>query len=292
LPSDDVMPLIDSHCHAWTLWPYAPPVPDDTSRGSVEQLLWEMDQSGVEQACLVAANIERNPDNNGYVAEQVARYPDRLHHFAHIDCAWEPTYNTDGAAGRLEALIAQFRPVAVTRYFATETDAWPLSDEGLAFFETAQRHGILMSLAAAPQWHPQLRQIAQQFPDLPILMHHLGAFRLGTGTHQEDFARFAALAAEPNVYVKMSGFHYGAEHPWDFPQHEAIAHMKRLYEATGARRWCWGSDYPVLKRTRSFTYQQTIECIRSHCTFLPAEDLPWVLGGTLDALLKRAKEAR
>ena len=292
LPSVEAAPMIDSHCHAWTLWPYQPPVPDDASRGTVDQLLWEMDRSGVDQACLVAANIERNPDNNAYVAEHVARHPDRLHHFAHIDCCWEPTDNTDGAAERLEALVARFRPVAVTRYFATEVDGWPLSDAGLAFFAAAQAHGLIMSLAAAPQWYQQIAEIARRFPDMPFLMHHLGAFRLGRGALEDDFSAFVDLARAPNVYVKISGFHYGTGNPWDFPQLETIGYMKRLYETTGAGRWCWGTDYPVLKRDRSFTYQQTIECIRSHCDFLSAEDLPLVLGGTLDTLLKRAKEAR
>src|SRR5215216_491670 len=39
--------IVDSHCHAWRTWPYQPPVPGPTSRGTVEQLLWEMDQHGV-----------------------------------------------------------------------------------------------------------------------------------------------------------------------------------------------------------------------------------------------------
>ena len=51
-------PIIDSHCHAWTYWPYEPPVPDPESRGRVEQLLHEMDLNGVDQAFIVCAEIE------------------------------------------------------------------------------------------------------------------------------------------------------------------------------------------------------------------------------------------
>ncbi len=288
----DATPMIDSHCHAWTLWPYQPPVPDDTTRGTVEQLLWEMDQAGVAQACIVAANIERNPDNNAYVADVVARHRDRLHHFAHIDCVWEPTYNADGAADRLDALVARYRPAGVTRYFDTRVDDWPLSEEGLAFFARAQAHGLIMSLAVAPQWHPVIGEVAQRFPDMAFMIHHIGAFRMGDGDLRADFDRLVGLAARPNVHVKISGFHYGTERPWDFPQADTIAWLRRLYEATGADRWCWGTDYPVLKRDRSFTYLQTIETIRRHCAFLADDEVPRVLGGTLDMLLKRHKEAR
>ena len=34
--------IIDSHCHAWTTWPYDTRVPDPGSRGRVEQLLFEI----------------------------------------------------------------------------------------------------------------------------------------------------------------------------------------------------------------------------------------------------------
>lgn len=281
------IPMIDSHCHAWPVWPYEPPVPDETSRGTAEQLLWEMDQSGVAQACVVAANIERNPDNNAYVAAAVARHPDRLHHIAHIDCCWEPTYNTEGAADRLTALCERYRPAGVTRYFAAEVDDWPLSPAGLDFFARAEQLGLLMSLAVGPGWQPQIREIARRFPGLPILLHHLGAIRTSELSADEAFGLIAGTAEHDNVYIKVSGFHYGAARAWDFPQLETIALLERLFGVTGGRRLCWGSDYPVGKRDRSFTYQQTIECVRHYCGFLPAEDIPFVLGGTLDLLLRQ-----
>ena len=58
--------IIDSHSHAWQTWPYNPPVPDASSRGKVEQLLWDMDRNGVDKAVLVCAQIEHNPANNDY----------------------------------------------------------------------------------------------------------------------------------------------------------------------------------------------------------------------------------
>ncbi|MDE0554952.1 MAG: hypothetical protein OXI24_12085, partial [Candidatus Poribacteria bacterium] len=94
--------IIDSHTHAWPRWPYQPPVPDDESRGKVEQLLHEMDLHGVDKAVLICARIDRNPENNDYVAECVKRYPERLIQFADVDCSWTDTYHTDGASERLK----------------------------------------------------------------------------------------------------------------------------------------------------------------------------------------------
>lgn len=285
-----VLPLVDSHCHAWDYWPYDPPVPDPMTRGKIEQLIWEMDQSGVARACVVAANIELNPDNNRYVADAVARYPDRLHHIAHIDCAWEATYNAPGAADRLARLCDTFDPVGVTRYFDAKVDDWILSDEGLAFFAVAQERRLLMSISAGPAWHGRIAEIARRFPGMPILLHHIGAFHADVMTRDAAFAAMLPAITQPNVHVKISGFHYGAERFWDFPQHDTIAFVERLFDAVGARRMCWGSDYPVGRRDRGFTYPQTIECIRHHCVFLPAEDVPLVLGGTLDQLLRSRKK--
>jgi L-fuconolactonase len=285
------VPLIDSHCHAWTVWPYEPPVPDPDHRGTVEQLLWEMDQSGVAAACLVAANIERNPENNAYIAACVQKHPGRLHHIAHIDCHWEPTYTADGAADRLSDLVERFRPAGITKYFGPEVTDWPLSGEGTAFFARAERLGLVVSLAARPSWQPQLREVARRFPTMPMLLHHLGSFRGGGQSADEAFSLMAPTLERDNVYVKLSGFHYGAARSWDVPQIEAIAFARRLHGVTGGRRLCWGSDYPVVKRDRSFTYQQTIEMVRTHCTFLAAPDLPFVMGGTLDALLRKRRHA-
>ncbi len=66
--SDDGYAILDSHCHAWRRWPYPPLVPDEDSRGTIDQLLYEMDTNGIEQALVVCAAIEDNPDNVEYVA--------------------------------------------------------------------------------------------------------------------------------------------------------------------------------------------------------------------------------
>ena len=220
---------------------YDPAVPDPGQRGTVEQLLWEMDQSGVDQACIVAADIERNPDNNAYVAECVARHPGRLHHIAHIDCFWEPTYEVDGAVARLWRLSTGSNAAGVTRYFGAEVTDWPLSREGMAFFESRRAPRSHHDLAARPVWQPQLREVARRCPGLPILLHHLGSFRAGGIPANDAYELMAPTLEQDNIYVKLSGFHYGGARNWEFPQVEAAAFAGRIHAVTGGRRLCWGS---------------------------------------------------
>lgn len=276
--------IIDAHCHAWRLWPYQPPVPDSTSRGNIEQLLFEMDRHGVDQAVLVAARIDQNADNNDYVAGCVQRFPDRLHQFADVDCSWTETYHTAGAATRLAESVARYGHVGFTHYVkGDDTGAWFLSEEGTAFFQTADRLQQIVSLACVPSLHPVLRQMAARFPELPFLCHHKAGVRAAEPAPQLRMAEVMRSAALPNIYVKLSGFHYVSAVPWEYPYADCAPVVRQLYAAFGPDRLCWGSDYPVVRK--AMTYQQALEAFRRHCDFIPAEHQARILGGNLDRLL-------
>ena len=276
--------IVDSHCHAWRRWPYQPPVPDPESRGLIEQLLFEMDRNGVDQAAVVCARIDHNPDDNDYVFECVQRYPDRLHQIADVDCQWMPEYHTPGAADRLGAAIDRYRLKGFTHYVKREDDgAWFLSPEGLAFFEVAARRGQIASLSLPPHLQPVLRQLAARFPSVPFLCHHMAGARVAEPRHLPEIL---ASAAVPNIYVKLSGFHYVAPRGWEYPFPDCREVVRALYEHFGPERLCWGSDYPVLRRF--LTYRQSIEAFCTHCDFVPADDKARVLGDNLAGLLARA----
>lgn len=282
--------IIDSHCHAWTYWPYQPPVPDAESRGRVEQLLHEMDLHGVDRAAVVCAQIEHNPENNAYIADAVQRYPDRLYQLADVDSSWSDTYHTPGAADRLRAVAERWPIKGFTHYLKREDDgAWLHSDEGLAFFQVAADKKLIASLSCAPHHHRAIRTVAERFPSVPFLIHHLGSVKVAAPA-EEGLNDVLASAAVPNIYIKLSGFYYVTAGPtWDFPYRDTHAIVRAEYEAFGARRMCWGSDYPVVRR--AMTYEQALEAFRTHCDFVPAEEQAWILGGTLQRLLDEAGDA-
>ena len=157
--------IIDSHSHAWPRWPYQPPVPDGDSRGRIEQLLHEMDRHGVDQAVLVCARIDHNPDNNDYIFECAKQYPDRIIQFADVDCSWTDTYHTPGAADRLAEAADKYALKGYTHYFRGDDDgSWFFSDEGQRFFQTTADRGLIASLAMGPNLQAPLRKLAAQFP--------------------------------------------------------------------------------------------------------------------------------
>jgi predicted TIM-barrel fold metal-dependent hydrolase len=273
--------IIDSHTHTWRRWPYQPPVPDPESRGLVEQLLWEMDRHEVDQAVLVCARIEHNPDNNDYVAECIGNYPGRLIQFADVDCSWTETYHQAGAASRLQEAAERYRLKGFTHYLKGDTE-WFESDEGLAFFERAAELKLIASLALGPQWQGALRKLARRFPTLDFLCHHMAGAHYG----EESMDEVLRSAEVPNIHIKLSGFHYISKVSWDYPYADTFAGVRKLYEHFGGDRLCWGSDYPVV--CFNMTYQHALEAFRRHCTFVPAADKALILGGNMQRLLQKA----
>ncbi len=285
--------ILDSHCHAWRRWPYDPPVPDPTSRGSAEALLHEMDVHGVERAALVCARIgtgdNANDDNNDYAAEWASRHPDRLVVLVDVDCSWRPEHHTPGASRRLRETVERTGAIGFTHYVNADNDGWFASDEGTEFFATAAETNLVASLSLSPAWHADLRTIARAHPTLPILVHHLGGVSTARGTYVDDLAEVVASAAEPNIHVKVSGFHYASARGWDFPYAEARDAFRQLVRAFGPSRMTWGSDFPA---ARGFlTYTQSLEVVRTHCEFLDARDLDQILGETLARVLDTRRPA-
>jgi predicted TIM-barrel fold metal-dependent hydrolase len=278
--------IIDSHCHAWAYWPYQPPVPDPETRGRVEQLLHEMDRYGVDKAVLICAQITHNPANNDYVAEVAARHADRLYQFPDVDCSWSATYHTPGAAERLRAMAERWPIKGFTHYLRQEDDGWLVSAEGEAFFQIAAEYGLIASIAGGPQHERTLRQVAARFPTVPILRHHLAGVKASEEPPYPGLQEVLASARWPNIYIKLSGFAYCSQVGWEYPYHDTHRVIQSLYEAYGAQRMCWGSDYPVVRF--SMTYQQALEAFRTHCTFVLEAEKSLILGETLAGLLAGA----
>lgn len=277
--------IIDSHTHAWDLWPYEPKVPDPESRGRVEQLLWEMDRFGVDRAVLVCARIDHNPHNNDYVAGCLKRYPDRLIQFADVDCSWTDTYHTPGGAARLAEAAERYELKGFTHYLKSDYD-WFDSEEGQMFFAVAAEHRLIASLALHPGWMPALRKLARRFPSVSFLCHHMAGVRATEPEPRPQLEEVLRTAECPNVYLKLSGFHYVSGTAWDYPYPDTWEVVKRLYSAFGGQRLCWGSDYPVVRF--NMTYQHSLEAFRRHCSFIPASDHASILGGNLQRLLEAA----
>lgn len=276
--------ILDSHCHAWRTWPYSPLVPDEESRGTIEQLLYEMDLHGVREAAVVCAAIDNNPANVDYVSFAKERYRRRLHVIADLDCVWHDTYHAPGSADRLRALDDRYELAGFTHYVARNNDGWLASDDADAVFQVAEERGLIVSLAAGPAWQADLRAVARRHPAVAVLCHHLAGVSAAPGGDAR-LREVLESASCPNIFVKVSGFHYSSPAGWDYPWPDAIQVFRRIFDTFGPARLCWGSDFPA--STRHCTYRQSLEVVRAHCDFLTPADRRQILGATFMDLLAR-----
>jgi predicted TIM-barrel fold metal-dependent hydrolase len=282
------MAILDSHCHAWPRWPYSRAVPDAATRGSGESLLYEMDAHDVAHAVVVCARVGggagrsgyANDDNNEYVMGLSRAHPDRLTAWVDVDCEWRAEYHTPGAAARLDAALDASGAQGFTHYFRRGNDGWLTTDDALAFFATAAERGAVASLSLGAEWLDDLAGVLRELPALRVLLHHLGGPRRGSA---DDVERVAEFARHPAVGVKVSGLHYFAERPWDYPYPDGLRAVERLYRAYGADRLYWGSDFPA--SVGLLTHTQSIELVRTHCRFAGDDELGRIMGGNLAALL-------
>lgn len=219
------MRIVDSHCHTALGW-YEP----------IEVLLAQMDRNGVEQVVLIQMNGQTD---NSYQAECVRRYPDRVRSAAIVDA------KSPDAPAALERAVAE----GATGLRLDISSRAP-GDDPLALWRKAAELGIAISCRGQrDEYLPDsAAEVFEAFPMLPIVIEHIGGLK-AADLRSSERPKMFDLARFPNAYVKIHGlgeFSQRAMPPTEpFPFVQPIAPLVEMaYEAFGASRMMWGSDYP------------------------------------------------
>jgi predicted TIM-barrel fold metal-dependent hydrolase len=234
-----------------------------------ELALAHMDWIGVDRAFLLQGPMYGY--HSKYVAGAVNRYPDRFLGFAIVD----PTQGQAAAEELGECWERGLRGLKIE---------WP-GLRGMApsarlggekewtVWRKAQELGMALYLHTLPG--------KEQVEDVKRIVGELGLTvviaHLGNAPH-EGWEEQVGLANGERVYVSCSALPFATKE--DFPAPKARDLLKHAVETVGAEKIMWGSDYPgTLTR---FTYPQTLEWVRSYCTFLEPEQMAAILGGTAE----------
>lgn len=285
--------IIDTHAHAWPRWPYDPSVPDSATRGSAEQLVYELKVNNVASALIVVAHIEENPDNNEYVAGAQRRFPKQILPLIDLESFWFDHHATPGAPERVEKVIRAFPEAMGTSHYVGPNPAsaeWLLSNEGDAVFSLVEERFKAISVSSPTSARKAVCELARRHPRLTFILPHLGGVQ-GSGVElDEGMTELAACATVPNIWIKLSGFNYGSTRgTWDFPYEDRLLLAREIYRLFGSSRVCWGSNSPVSQGRGWLTYTQSLEVVRSHCDFIPSSELDGVLGDNIADLLGLAR---
>ncbi len=107
------------------------------------------------------------------------------------------------------------------------------------------RHGFTFDLCVLARQLPVARELAAACPDVQFVLDHLGVPDIAGGAFEPWAAGITAIAALPNVAVKLSGITaYCA--PGTATLQTLRPWVDHALAAFGPGRMCWGSDWPVV----------------------------------------------
>jgi predicted TIM-barrel fold metal-dependent hydrolase len=127
----------------------------------------------------------------------------------------------------------------------------------------------------------EIDRIASQYPNLTLIVDHLGMHSHHRDAEcGEDLKTVLPLARHPNVSIKTSAVPCYTTEP--FPFRNFNGYLEAIYQSFGPRKMLWGSDVSRLP----CTYIEAVTHFTETLDFISQEDLPWVMGRSLSALLK------
>jgi len=122
--------------------------------------------------------------------------------------------------------------------------------------------------------------VAERYPQLPIVLDHLGVPSFEEPEPHESHRETCSLARFPNVYMTISALPFHSHH--EFPYPDAGPLTRIAYEAFGPRRLMWASDAPTVLLC---TYHQTLAYVRQ-LDFLTELARRWIFGETALNLMR------
>jgi predicted TIM-barrel fold metal-dependent hydrolase len=274
--------IVDSHVHIWEtddiLYPPSPVLASLPHPGpTAEVLLQEMTANGVTQAVLVQpSNYEFD---NRYIARTLRRYPEHFAGVARIDVV------DASAPQRLERWAEEhgLRGLRVAPFRILE-GAWLTNPAFYALWQKAAALSLPVCFQISRGWLEALCRYLEplivRFPELCVVLDHMGHFEVEKGVADPGFQALLALARHERVFIKISG-HYALSHD-PYPYRDTWPFMQAIYEHFGPQRMMWGSDFPFILVYDG--YARSLELIREQLPFLTDDAKGWILGGTAATL--------
>ena len=272
---------------------YFPPLVADMEYPA-DRLVAEMDYAGVSKALL-----HRTPYlgiGNQFIADCVARHPDRLLGLAHVE-EWRISPDPEGSLAKVQWAVQKgglsglhFLPPQMDLY--NQTGPWD-SAACRTFWDGFAKLGVPVFFSIKERMEPRLESMfdelktlmrwMERYPDVAVVITHGVQWRLfmdddGINFPEEIWAPYD----NPNVYQQLL-FPIALGAVWDYPMHQAHSAIEECVKRIGADRLMWGTDVPIVMRF--WTYRQNIDFITRHCDFLGQKETDLIMGGTVAKLL-------
>lgn len=268
-------PVIDAQVHAYERdrperpWTAVLTGPDEVTG---DDMVAAMDAVGVDGALLVSPYTMYRYDAS-YALEVHAAHPGRFGLIKPVDPG-DP-----GVAETIAEWAALDGTVGVRIMLAWGVSEDP-ADAGLArVCQAAARHGLPLNLLAWGRLS-QVAGLAARHPDTSIVIDHVGLPQPFEPPAPEqpfaDLDQVLALAAQPNVAIKITGACTLSHEPFPYP--DIWDPLGRIFDAFGLERCLWGTDWT--RAVKLLTYQQGVDAFRLNDR-LSDSDRAMLMGGAL-----------
>lgn len=267
------MPVIDAQVHAYEAdhpgRPWAAVLTGPPSADGAEMVA-AMDAVGVDGAILVSAYTMYRYDPS-FALEVYGEHPGRFGLITPFDTA-------DPAVGEKVADWAAKDGTVGVRLLLAHGISDGGGAAGIARLLDAARHHDLPVNVYCTQRHAQVADIAAQFPDVSLVVDHMGLVQPFHPPAPEDgwveLPNLLALAAYDNVSVKISGAGTLAREPFPFADIHAPVH--RILDAFSVERCMWGTDWT--RAVELLSYEDGVAAFR-HGDWLSDGDRAALMGG-------------
>lgn len=269
MPTIDVQVHAYEHNHPGRPWLGTLVGPDHVTG---DEMVAAMDAVGVDGAVLVSPFSMYGYDAS-YALEVYAKHPGRFGLVKPVDP------NDPGVADTVASWAATEGTIGV-RIMMREGVSTDPADPGInRVLAAAAQHSLAVNLMCWGRLE-QVAQLAARNPNAQLVVDHLGLQQPfeppAPPDGWSDLPKVLALAAQPNVAIKISGACTLSHEP--FPYNDIWDPLSRIFDAFGFERCLWGTDWT--RAVRILNYAQGVEAFRV-TKRLSEGDRAMLMGGAL-----------
>jgi predicted TIM-barrel fold metal-dependent hydrolase len=240
-------PIVESHIHLFAsdqkAFPYHPNAPYKPAPIPVEDYVKFARQAGIEHAVIVHPEPYQN--DHRYLEYCFKHEPSPM--FFKGTCLFDPIApdtpdQISTLAGLNPGRIVALRIHEMRKPGQPPLTSGPIHDRDLrdphmkATWRRVGELGLAIQMHFMPHFAPAIGELAMQFPNIPVILDHLG--REGMETRQ-DSMNVLKLAKVPRSYMKFSGVEYSSKEK--FPYQDVKPFVRRAFDGFGPDRILWGT---------------------------------------------------
>lgn len=211
-----------------------------------DDMIAAMDAAGVDGAVLISTWSMYRYDPS-YAVSVHAKYPGRFGLVNPVDS------NDPAVAEKVSDWAATKGAIGIRALLMPNVTPENPNDPGLnSVLVSAAQHSLPVNVQCMGRLE-QCGQLAKRNPDTIMLVDHLGL--RPQPDPWADLPQLLALAAYPNVMVKLTGICALSQE--DFPYNDIWSPLSRIFDAFGMDRCLWGTDWTV--RVKKVSYKQSVD---------------------------------